>query len=231
MNLAGYLALKASMKPSVRTVLLTSIAAEPVEIKLGHPEAGSVIPGLAANPVLVEFLFNETEDGKPAISEFTLDSVIGLFKRMGPYAISAIVAASMRDEDNRQSLAGDAEIEGWIREWSPADQIKALLAIHEVTNLVDFFGLLWSLARILPVGQAMQSAMQSVVNSTSSEGDQQAAPETSQNVTAQNSDPAPLAIRNPTPATTKQLRSSLAASASTLPFDSVRPAAGSDAAA
>jgi len=45
MNRAGYLALKKSMKPASRTVLLTSIADEPTEIKLHHPEAGAVIPG------------------------------------------------------------------------------------------------------------------------------------------------------------------------------------------
>lgn len=231
MNRAGYLALKKSMKPAIRTVLLTSIADEPTEISFGHPEAGAVIPGLAANPVLLEFLFNETEEGKQAMTEFTLDSVIGMFKKMGPFAISAIIAASMRDVETRQSLAGDAEIEAWIRDWSPADQIKALITIHEVTNLVDFFALLWSLAQILPVGQAMQSAMQSALSSTS-DGDLQPNAATSKPASqpSSSSGHAASAKHGKGPLANAK-ETALVSTANMLPFDSGAPAPDSAEAA
>lgn len=226
MNTAGYLALAASMKPAQRTVLLSSVADQPVEITFGHPDAGSVIPGLAANPELIEFLFNETEDGEAAVTEFTIESVIGLFKRMGPHAISAIIAASMRDEEKDTSLAGNTQIEAWIRKWSPADQIKALLTIHEVTNLVDFFGLLWSLAMVLPVGQALREAMQSALASNeNSSGERPHNPETSESGTALPFDPDLLMTKQTT------VESNSAATETTSPSASERPAAASAAAA
>ena len=168
MNRAHYLALAETMKPSKKTVTLMHASAEPMQITFDHPEAGAVIPGLVANPILIEFLFNETEDGKPAMLEFTLDNIIALLMRMGPHAVAAVIAASMRDEDTGASFAGDAEIQAWIRKWSPSDQIEAVIAIHEVTNLVSFFARVWSLATRFQaeVGQAVQNAMQNAENST-----------------------------------------------------------------
>jgi hypothetical protein len=228
MNRAHYLALAKTMKPSSTKVLLTSVGdGTPVEITLGHPEAGAVIPGLAANPVLIEFLFNETDDGKQALTDFNLNSILGLLKRMGPHAISAIIAASMRDEDTGNSLAGDAEIEAWIRNWSPSDQIEALLAIHEVTNLGAFFVRLWSLATTFPVGQAMASALQSVGSSTTPSSDEQAS-------TSETSIAAPSAPDQNTNGRRSKMQthlSSLENSASTLPFGSENPSVGSAEAA
>lgn len=223
MDRSKFIAIAGSIKPSVRKMAVESMGG--AEIELHYPQVAAVLPMVIKHPVLMEYFFQATVDGKPAFESMTPETMIDIFAKIGTDAIAVVIASAMRNPSDGTSYAGDREVLNIIREWSPGDHIQALWLINEVHSFIDFFARLWSLGKDTEMGRRMVTAFLAAFPQNSSENEPNKSSESG-------TEPASEPSQNPAqPSPSSKSPSSSDSTGTTSSSDSEKPSAESAAAA